>query len=223
MSGSGTPSPSKLSIYPDSPRDTLLLDTPSALEHHIRAARLAATGQVNAAHEQVQGLVSRWIGVENRVETRIKSLLPADERLVPGILYVGVAFLSGAILARHRSLPLRVILPPTFGVAAATHFNPKLTSNIRRYASDLEDEYTPGLAHTHEIGKAHTAMGWEMLKERVKSASETTKGGVTAALQKVQETTGLKLTEALGVAKEVEKRAETVVEEKLEEVKERLV
>ncbi|KAJ7055838.1 apolipo protein O-domain-containing protein [Mycena amicta] len=218
-----TPPKQKLSIYPDPPRDILLLDTPSALEQHIGVVRRTATGHINTAHAHVQGLVSRWIGVENRVEHRIKSLLPADERLVPGVLYAAVAFLSGAIVARHRGLTLRIILPPTLGLAATTHFLPKLSANIRAYASDLEDHYAPGLAKTHEIGKAHTAMGWERVKDGTAAARDSAKGGVLKALEAVQGATGLKLREALGVAQQLEERAETAIEDKVEAAKDKLV
>ncbi|KAJ7493887.1 apolipo protein O-domain-containing protein [Mycena latifolia] len=117
--------------------DVLLRDTPSALEGHIGTARRAATNRYRDAHAHVQGLVSRWIGVENRAEHRIKALLPPDERLVPGVLYAAIASLAGSILVRHRSLPLRFLAPPA-------------------YLSDLEDHYAPELARVHETGKVHT-------------------------------------------------------------------
>ncbi|KAF7320677.1 MICOS complex subunit [Mycena chlorophos] len=222
MSSSTPSAPSssaqKLSIYPDPPRETLLLDTPSALEQHIGTVRRTATAHLRAAHAEVQGVVSRWIGVENRVEHRIKALLPPDERLTPGVLYVGVAILTGAILARHRGLPTRIVLPPVLGLGAATHFLPKLSSNVRAYVSDLEDEYTPGLAHVHETGKAHTAMGWERLKESGRGASESVKSGVGRVVEALQASTGLKIQEALGVARQIEKNAEQAVEEKVRDV-----
>ncbi|KAJ7513067.1 hypothetical protein B0H11DRAFT_2268043 [Mycena galericulata] len=58
----------KLSIYAAPSEDTILFDAPSALEIHIGTARRAVTGRYTNAHAQVQGLVSRWIGLENRVE-----------------------------------------------------------------------------------------------------------------------------------------------------------
>ena len=35
----------------------------------------------------------------------IKSIIPKDETLTPGILYVGVATLAGSIIARPRMCP----------------------------------------------------------------------------------------------------------------------
>ncbi|KAJ7751553.1 apolipo protein O-domain-containing protein [Mycena maculata] len=208
----------KLSIYDSPSRDIILLDTPSALETQIGTVRRAVTGQYREAHAQVQGLVSRWIGVENKVERRIKSLLLPDERLVPGVLYAAIAFLSGAILARPRALPVRALLPPILGAATFTHFLPKTSSNIRAYVGALEDEYLPDVAATHEIGKAHASMAWARIREGTQQAREKAQGGVMAAVEKVQGATGLKIREALGIARSVEEKAEKVIEEKVKDV-----
>ncbi|KAJ7435013.1 apolipo protein O-domain-containing protein [Mycena galericulata] len=208
----------KPSIYASPPTEIVLLDTPSALEAHIGTVRRAATGQYRVAHAHVQGLVSRWIGVENRVEHRIKSLLPPDERLVPGVLYAAIAFLSGAIAARYRSLPVRALLPPLLGGAAFAHFLPKTAANVRAYASSLEDKHLPEVARVHEVGKAHTGMAWARLREGTNEAREKVGQGVLAAVAQVQGATGLKITEALGVARSVEEKAEKVVEEKIQDL-----
>ncbi|KAF8144239.1 apolipo protein O-domain-containing protein [Mycena galopus ATCC 62051] len=208
----------KLSIYAAPPTEVLLLDTPSALEAHIGTARRAVTGKYREAHAQVQGVVSQWIGVENQVENRIKSLLPPDERLVPGVLYAAVAVLSGAIVARHRALPIRMLLPPLLGAAATVHFLPKLSANVRAYVSELEDAHLPAVAQAHETGKAHAAMTWARVREGTKTAEGKVRGGVLEAVERLQGMTGLRIQEALGVARQMERKAETVIEEKIADV-----
>ena len=99
------------------------------------------------------------------VTGRVKSLIPPDENLTPGALYVGVAALTGSVLARQRGLFLRFLLPPTLFVLSMNHFLPKTTQNISDYVMSLEREYAPGFAHTHETAIAHTAMTWEMAKK----------------------------------------------------------
>jgi organizing structure protein 2 len=60
--------------------------------------------------------VSSWVNFERKVEREfngltvawltftgeVKSVLPKDEPLTPGILYVGVAGLAGSVFARNR-------------------------------------------------------------------------------------------------------------------------
>ncbi|KAJ7851066.1 apolipo protein O-domain-containing protein [Mycena olivaceomarginata] len=192
---------SRPSIDASLPSDILLLDTPSALEAHIATVRRAVTGKYREAHASVQGVVTQWIGVENRVEHRIKSLLPPDERLIPGTLYAAIALLTGAILARHRALPIRLLLPPALFVPTFAHFLPRTSANIR--ASELEDTHLPSMAEKHEGGR---------------SAGEGVRGGVLGARERVQGATGLKLREALGVVRERKGKLERVVEEKMEDL-----
>ena len=59
----------QLSIYPSPQPEIILLDTPSELEKHIGNVRRTVTGVYTDAHARVQGVVSRWIGVEHAVES----------------------------------------------------------------------------------------------------------------------------------------------------------
>ncbi|KAF5390005.1 hypothetical protein D9757_003854 [Collybiopsis confluens] len=231
----------KLPIYPQPDTEIVLQEVPSELERQIGAFRRQATSTYRDAHAQVQGVVSKWIGVEHAVEHRVKSIISPEESLTPGILYVGVATLSGSIITRNRSLPLRMIFPPLLLALSANHFLPKTTHNLSEYLSTLEDHYFPTLAQKHAVANAHTAMTWERIKDATRSGRDSMYGGVVKGVDKVQEMTGLKLNETLNLAEEkkaeaqakvveaaraVEKKVETVkvgaetkVEKKIEEVK----
>ena len=50
-------------------RATKELDTPSEFEKQIGIARRYVTGMYTGAHAQVQGAVSKWIGVERAIES----------------------------------------------------------------------------------------------------------------------------------------------------------
>ncbi|KAH9916977.1 apolipo protein O-domain-containing protein [Epithele typhae] len=220
----------KLPIYPVPEPDVLLLETPSELEKHIGVARRTLTGTYEDAHGRVQALVSRWIGVEQAVETRVKALVAPDEPLTPGILYVGVATLTGSVLARNRLL-WRLTLPPALLVLSLQHFLPKTAANVSAYLGELEDAHLPALAQKHAVANAHSAMAWEQAKDAVRGGQESVTAALTRAAGGVEEATGLKLREVLGwrerAAKEVRVAAEkeadvvkVVVETKVEEVKE---
>ncbi|KAI0754198.1 apolipo protein O-domain-containing protein [Daedaleopsis nitida] len=219
----------KLPIYPAPEPEVVLADTPSELEKQIGVARRAVTGTYLDAHARVQAVVSRWIGVEQAVESRVKSLVAPDEPLTPGILYVGVATLTGSVLARNR-LFWRLTLPPTLFLLSLNHFLPKTSHNVSSYLGSLEDAYLPSLAEKHEIVKQHSAMTWERVKDATQNGRESFSSGVAGLVGKVEEATGLKLRETLGWrerAAAVEKQAkrevsETVVaiEEKAHEVRE---
>ncbi|EIM84620.1 uncharacterized protein STEHIDRAFT_140777 [Stereum hirsutum FP-91666 SS1] len=183
----------KPSIYPTPDRDVLVIETPTELERQIGIARRAATGTVNEAHARVQGLVDRWIGVEHAVERRVKSIHDPSEPLTPSSLYIAISTLTGSILTRSRSLPLRFLAPPTFFFVSLSYFLPRTSANLNAYLGSLEDRYLPKVAHVHDTGKAHSAMGWEMLKERVGESNEKVKKGLEGVLGQVQDKTGLKV------------------------------
>ncbi|KXN90378.1 Mitochondrial organizing structure protein 2 [Leucoagaricus sp. SymC.cos] len=230
----------KLSIYSADTPDVLLVETPSALENQIGVVRRQARQVYRDGRDYVQGWVSKWVGVEHAVENRVKAIISPHESLTPGLLYVGVATLTGSILARNRLLVTRLIIPPVFLVASAKHFLPKTTQNLSDYLGSVEDAHFPAFAEKHEIAKAHTAMTWERIKEATKDTRANVNHGALTIVEKIQEATGLKLRETLGLREEMKHSVETkaaeaqqvveqVVEEtgasiekKLEEVSEKL-
>ena len=87
---------------------------------------------------------------------RIKSIVSPEEPLTPGLLYIGVATLTGSILARNRMLITRLILPPVSFVASAKYFLPRTSHNL--YLGSVEDTLFPDFAEKHYIAKAHSSM-----------------------------------------------------------------
>jgi MICOS complex subunit MIC26 len=119
--------------------------------------------------------------------------MPKTEHLTPGILYVGIATLTGSILARNRALATRLLLPPTLFLISMNHFLPQTTHNISAYLGSLEDEHFPNFAEKHRIANAHTRMTWDRIKEGVESGKEAAGEGASTILGKLQDWTGLKL------------------------------
>ncbi|KAF7759912.1 hypothetical protein Agabi119p4_11607 [Agaricus bisporus var. burnettii] len=206
----------KLSIYPSPNPDIILVETPSALETQIGVIRRSICQTYSNGHAYVQGWVSRWIGVEHAVERRVKSIVTPQESLTPGLLYVGVATLTGSILARNRRPITRLILPPVFFAVSAKHFLPKTTHNLSDYLGSIEDAHLPAFAEKHEIAKQHSAMTWDRIKEATQETRGHINRGALNIVEKIQEATGLKLRETLGLGEEVKQH----VEEKVAEVQE---
>ncbi|CDO71079.1 hypothetical protein BN946_scf184844.g83 [Trametes cinnabarina] len=212
----------KLPIYPTPDPEIILVETPSALEKQIGTARRAVTATYEDAHARVQNVISRWIGVEQAVETKVKSLIAPDEPLTPGILYVGVATLTGSVLARNR-LFWRLTLPPTLLVLSLHHFLPKTTHNVSAFLGELEERHFPALAEKHEIAKAHSAMTWARVKEATQSGREALSTGAVSLVGRVEEATGLKLRETLGWSDRAFKTVEAKTRQVVEAAKEKAV
>ncbi|PFH46967.1 hypothetical protein AMATHDRAFT_68632 [Amanita thiersii Skay4041] len=228
-SQSTSPSPrvpvkEKLSIYSTPTPDVILLDTPSSIELRIGAVRRQVMQSYMNARGELQSVVNKWIGVEHAVETRVKSILSPEEEITPGFLYTGISTLTGSIIARNRSLPVRFFLPTTFFLLSFNHFLPKTASNLAAYLGSLEDVYAPGLAEKHRVANAHTAMAWDRFKEATKEAREKLSHGMENVIGKVQETTGLKVGDVMRKGREevkevVHDAAKEVLERAAEDVK----
>jgi MICOS complex subunit MIC26 len=220
------------------------MDSPSVLETQIGVVRKTVTGVARDVHKRVHGAVSEWIDIEHAVERacfinwhlspkshsyvlqlihcfldRVKALIAPDEPLTPALLYVGVASLSGSILARNRSVFTRVILPPTFLFLSFKYFLPKTTQNVSEYAGSLEEEHFPSLAQKHEVAISHSHMTWERVRAAGISGRDKVQDGLGGAARKVQELTGLKVNEALGRGTTIASEAVEKAEEALQSVK----
>jgi organizing structure protein 2 len=225
----------QLSIYPELEREIVVVDSPSVLETQIGVARKAVTGVARDVHRRVHGVISEWIGIEHAVERacffhftfpiflsyncnyfldRVKALIAPGEPLTPALLYVGVASLSGSILARNRSVFTRVLLPPTFLLLSFNYFLPKTAQNVSAYAGSLEEKHFPTLARKHAVAIAHTHMTWERAREAGISGRDRIQDGLGGAVRRVQELTGLKVQEALGrgATSEVVEKAEEALQ-----------
>lgn len=128
----------------------------------------------------------------------VQSILPADEPLTPGAIYVLISGLTGSVLTRTRSLPIRFLAPPLFALAAAPYFLPKTSHNIRSYLSRVEDAHMPELAASHDRLNAQVASTWNQVRGQVGGASETAKGWGERAARGVEDATGLKVASVQG-------------------------
>ncbi|KAH7105171.1 apolipo protein O-domain-containing protein [Auriculariales sp. MPI-PUGE-AT-0066] len=218
--GSSSADKSKLSIYPKEEPVILLEPDPSRLELEIRNVRLVITDKFIETRSAVQQSVERWIGVEQHVESASNQVVQAkDESITPGILYVGVAGLTGSILARGRVFPVRFLLPPALFIGAMPYFLPRTTANISAWLSQLEHAYVPEFAKQHDavVGRSREIVG----TARAHSAMtlERVKNGAEWAVGETQRVTGLQLREAFSWAKQAEHKVEAKVAHAIEKAK----
>jgi len=187
------PRKEKLSIYPKPDPEIQLVPTESELADHIGVAREFATEKYVEVRGAVQSTLDKWISVEHAVERQVKELIPKDEPMTPGLLYVGVATLTGSVIGRRRSLPIRLLLPPIFFAASLSYFLPKTATNVSDYLSSLETKYAPGVAARHtEINKSISDSYSNAVKTYSK-AKVTATDSVLQARRQIEQQTGLKV------------------------------
>lgn len=206
----------KLSIYPKPDAEILLVETHSDLATHIGIVREHATMAYSEGQATLQSAVDKWIGVEHAVEKQVKELIPKDEPMTPGLLYVGVATLTASVIGRRRSLPVRLVLPPVFFAASLAYFLPKTSHNLSSYLSSLEETYFPGFATQHaELNKNVSESVSSTLKSYAK-AKDAASDGIRQARQQLEQHTGLKVAgveeDVDGKLKETEAKGASAIE-----------
>jgi MICOS complex subunit MIC26 len=118
--------------------------------------------------------MSYVLNKETSFTSTIASLAPAPEtgeQLLPGVIYVLVATMTGSIVTRNRGLFLRASFPLAIGITAGWMLIPITMRNI----ADLSWEYekrVPFISNTHaEIG-SFTKEAWRQTKVHARLASD---------------------------------------------------
>ncbi|KAH8920710.1 hypothetical protein BT69DRAFT_1222459, partial [Atractiella rhizophila] len=185
---------------PEPPK--LLVQEQLPLQNQIRDTRLLVQDYYKQATEQARGLTDRWIRWERGVEDEVHRVLPKDEKLTPGILYVGVSFLAGSLVARGRSFPIRLLLPPTFLVGSSVYFLPKTSQSIRSYYNHHESSRFPDFHKTRQQ-YIHSTTEWGRNNlQWVQGLQGKAKELTRSAVQEGEKRTGLKLGSLVDEARE---------------------
>lgn len=157
----------------------LVPEQPSDLQKSIRVARKYVVQQARQADHMMRQTVDHVIMLEGKIEQTIKQVRPRDERFLPGGIYVGVSTLFGSIVARNRSLPIRLLAPPTLFVVSARIFLPKLSRNVGDYLYDQEVRVPP-LREAHDQVRAGIVSGlW-----KAGDAVDTTTQAISSRIDK---------------------------------------
>ncbi|KAL1411425.1 hypothetical protein Q8F55_002381 [Vanrija albida] len=194
----------KLPIYSaaDEAKPIVLVETVNPLTEHITAAREATAGALGSARGVVESGVSNWIGFERKVEGEVKQIVSPDEPLVPGLIYVAVAGLTGSVLTRTRAFPIRFLAPPVFAAIALPYFLPKTAHNLRQYISDAEDKHIPEFAEKHDRINSALELHWQLALDKLRGAGNDVSTWSNKAVEGVESATGLKMAEAVRVGQE---------------------
>ncbi|KAH0834195.1 hypothetical protein J3R83DRAFT_11507 [Lanmaoa asiatica] len=193
--------PEKLSIYANPTPTLVLLDTPSPLELRIGQVRREVCGYYSGARTQVQGVIDRWIHIEETVESRLKSFRDPAEPLNPGLLYTGISTLTASVVVRSRSLPVRFLFPPISFIGAFAYFLPRTAGRVGGWVEDLEGKYAPRVGEIRRTSVAHTSMALGMLGEKYREGKEGVGKGARSLVEGIESSTGLTLSGALGWTK----------------------
>ncbi|KAF9557023.1 hypothetical protein EC968_007862 [Mortierella alpina] len=78
-----------------------------------------------------------------------RDIVAAEEELMPGLVYVALAGLTGSVIARQRSVLLKVLSPFAFASAAGLYFLPHTTRNLLGVDQSSYDKWASSHPHSH--------------------------------------------------------------------------
>ncbi|KAI0600820.1 apolipo protein O-domain-containing protein [Biscogniauxia sp. FL1348] len=177
-----SPSPS-LHSKPHGPTPT------DRLAVQIGRARLFLYGYAAAAEDAVNSAVDSAFDLERSFTETVASLAPAresGERLMPGLVYVLVASMTGSIATRNRGLVLRAAVPFALGLGAGWLVLPVTMTNVSGLLWTYERRF-PALADAHLRTRESLDRAWHFAKVHADVSKTYVDEKVTSAREVVEE------------------------------------
>ncbi|KAF9192882.1 Transcriptional coactivator [Haplosporangium sp. Z 767] len=108
-------------------------------------------------HQQPRKSSSDHHSYRTRISSPQHSLVANEEELLPGLLYVALAGLSGSLVARQRNILVRMFSPVAFATAAGAIFLPDTTHSVidsigGSMATHRQQDLHPHQHHAHARG-----------------------------------------------------------------------
>ncbi|KAJ3125705.1 hypothetical protein HK098_008297 [Nowakowskiella sp. JEL0407] len=139
------PPSQKLSIYDEEDSKVVVDEPPTQLELAIRKTRHEISKSFSKTNNKIQKVVDEWITLEHRFKSTVSNYVDSSESLLPGAIYVSIAYFTGSILFKNRSLLTRIVTPPLFAAAAFGYMYPK--------TSQILIKQVPGAGDLHKVFK----------------------------------------------------------------------
>lgn len=128
----------------------MAIRTTPYLEKYSNSIRLWLHDKVSIYSAEL-GTQKSFINNEiNSLKNEIDSTI--QEPVLPGLIYILTATLTGSIVASRRALPIRFITPIIFGTAATAYFTPKTFDSITSKYENYERNTFPEInKQKHEL------------------------------------------------------------------------
>ncbi|KAI1642043.1 apolipo protein O-domain-containing protein [Daldinia loculata] len=155
------------------------------LAAEVGKARLFLYRYAAATEDAVNGAIDSAFHLEQSFTETIASLAPpreSGEKLMPGLVYVLVASMTGSIIARNRNIVLRASLPLAFGVGAGWLLLPVTMTNVSNLLWQYERRF-PAVADAHlktrqgiqdawRFARVHVDVGKNYVDEKVSNTRD---------------------------------------------------
>ncbi|EFP78291.2 hypothetical protein PGT21_030509 [Puccinia graminis f. sp. tritici] len=137
------PSRKQLPIYDEPSQEIILVKTELPLQAQVRWARQNIQSFKKDLESRFNFVLDHGLNIEKKVAGTLGSLIDQKESSSSSVLCVGIGTMTGSILARNRSFPLRFLSPLAFFILSSNQFLPTTTQNVKSYLFKLQDHHFP--------------------------------------------------------------------------------
>ncbi|KAI0845145.1 apolipo protein O-domain-containing protein [Daldinia vernicosa] len=151
----------------------------------VGKARLFLYRYAVATEDAVNRAMDKAFHLERSFTETIASLAPpreSGEKLMPGLVYVLVASMTGSIITRNRNIILRATVPLAFGVGAGWLLLPVTMTNVSNLLWHYERRF-PAVAEAHlktrqsiqdalRFARVHVDVGKNYVDEKVSNTRD---------------------------------------------------
>ncbi|KAH9457987.1 hypothetical protein MJO28_005061 [Puccinia striiformis f. sp. tritici] len=164
------PSPRQLPIYDEPSPEIILVKTELPLQPQVRWARQNIQSLREDVENRFNFVLDHGLNIEKKVVGTLGGLIDRKEASSSSVLCVGIGTMTGSILARNRSFPLRFLSPLTFLILSSNQFLPTTTHNFKSYIFKLQDQHFPRSAASRDelIKQGTQSLQWlDQLKQKM--------------------------------------------------------
>ncbi|KNZ52177.1 hypothetical protein VP01_365g1 [Puccinia sorghi] len=182
----------QLPIYDEPSEEIILVKTELPLQPQVRWVRQ----NMQSFKRNLEGRFNVALDHGLMVEKKVSQLLFAESDCV------GIGTMTGSILARNRSLPLRFLSPLAFFVLSSNQFLPSTTHNLKSYIFKLQDHHFPQSAAARDQLIKQGTEGVEWLKQLKRRLLLKTTEVVHDGSQAFEKYSGLNISHNTSVGKD---------------------
>jgi MICOS complex subunit MIC26 len=158
------------------------------LTGQVRRARVFLYEQSLAAEDGINSFMSYVLNKETSFTNTMASLAPAPEtgeQLLPGVIYVLVATMTGSIITRNRGILLRSTIPLAMGIIAGWMLIPHTMRNIADLSWEFEQK-VPLISNTHAEISGFTKEAWRQTQVHTRLAGDWLDETASAGREKLE-------------------------------------
>lgn len=128
----------------------MTIRTTPILEKYSNSLRLWLSDKLSIYTAEFDTQISSFRNEVNSINHEINSTI--KEPVLPALIYIVTATLTGSILASKRSFPVRFLSPIVFGTGATAYFAPKTFDTITsKYESYEQKQFPQFNKQKHEL------------------------------------------------------------------------